>query len=106
MYSMPEALALVVQAGVSPLFVNIAVSLIPVSLFIVAFLLFHRSARARRVFMIPKGKHLLYVGLAVIYLLIGLSNLLTGRSLLSIGLLTSMSILCLAIAVSQRVQTP
>lgn len=102
---MPETLALVVLAGMSPLFVNIAVSLIPVGLFIMAFLLFRRSTRARRVLMTPKGRGLLYIGLAVLYLLIGLSNLFTGRNLLYVVLLAAMSILCLAIAVRQKVST-
>ena len=56
--------------------------------------------------MTPKGRRLLYIGLAVIYLLIGLSNLLTGRSLLYVVLLAVISILYLAIAVRQKVQTP
>jgi heme A synthase len=95
-----------VLAGMSPLFVNITVSLIPIGLFIMAFLLFRRSTRARRLFMTPKRRHLLYIGLAVIYLLIGLSNLFTGRNLLYVALLAGMSILCLAIAVRQKVQIP
>jgi len=103
---MPDTLALVVLAGMSPLFAHIAVSLIPVGLFIIAFLLFSRSTRTRRVLMTPKGRRLLYIGLAVTYLLIGLSNLLSGRSLLYVVLLAAMSILCLAIAVRQKVQTP
>ena len=37
---------------------------------------------------------------------IGLSNLFTGRSLLYVVLLAAMSLLCLALAVRQKVQTP
>ena len=101
---MPETLALIVLAGVSPLLVSIAVSLLPVGLFIMAFLLFRRSTRARRVLMTPKGKRLVYIGLAVLYLLIGLSNVFTGRSLLYVVLFAAMSILCLALAVRQQRQ--
>jgi len=106
MQNMPETLAFVVLAGVSPLFVNIAVSLIPVGLFILAFLLVRRSTSARRMLTTPKGRRLSYIGLAVLYLLIGLSNLFTGRSLLYVVLLAAMSLLCLALAVRQKVQTP
>ena len=106
MQSMPETLAFVVQAGMSPLFVNIAGSLIPVGLFILAFLLVRRSTSVRRVLMTPKWRRLIYIGLAVIYLLIGLSNLFTGQSLLYVGLLAGMGILCLALAVRQQRQTP
>ena len=106
MYSMPETLALVVLAGVSPLFVHIAVSLAPVGAFILVILLVRRSTSVRRVLMTPKWRRLIYIGLAVIYLLIGLSNLFTGQSLLYVGLLAGMGILCLALAVRQQGQAP
>ena len=103
---MPQTLAFVVLTGMSPLFVNIVVSLLPVGLFILAFLLLRRSTSARRALMTPKGRRLLYIGLAVLYLLIGLSNLFSGRSLLYVALFAAMSILCLALAVRQQGQTP
>ena len=103
---MPQTLAFVVLTGVSPLFVTIALSLLPIGLFILAFLLLRRSTSARRALRTPKGRRLLYLGLAVLYLLIGLSNVFAGRSLPYVVLFVVMSILCLALAVRQQGQTP
>ena len=103
---MPETLAFVGLTGVSSLFVNIALSLLPVGLFILVFLLVRRSTRARRALRTPKGRRLWYVGLAVLYLLIGLSNVFSGRGLFYTVLFAVMSILFLALAVRQQGQTP
>ena len=104
---MHETLAFVVLAAMSPSPGFIVVSLLPVVLFIVAFLLFRPGTRAQRMLMNPRGRRFLYTGLAVIYLLIGLYNWFAGQSLLSVALPAALVILCLAIAVRQKVaRTP
>lgn len=100
---MQETRALVVLAGMSPLFVTLAVYLLPIGVFLLVFWLIRRSTRAHRMHLTPRGRRFLYLGMAVLYLLISLDTWFNGRSLFSVVLIAVLSLLCLVNAVRQRV---
>ena len=103
---MRETLALVVMGGISPSLISIAGLLVAGGIFMVAFLLFRRSTRAGGMLTTPRERRILYIGVAVVYFLIGLTNFLTGQGVLNIVLFAVVGILFLASAVRQKGQTP
>ena len=103
---MRETLALVVMGGISPSLISIAGLLVAGGIFMVTFLLFRLSTRAGGMLTTPRGRCILYVGVAVVYFLIGLTNFLTGQGVLTIVFFAVVGTLFLASAVRQRGQTP
>ena len=106
MNSMRETLALVVMGGSSPSLISVAGLLVAGGIFMVTFLLFRRSTRAGGMLTTPRGRRILYMGVAVVYFLIGFTNLLTGQGVLTIVFFAVVGILFLASAVRQKGQTP
>ena len=106
MNSMRETLALVVMGGGSPALLSVTGLLVAGGIFMVTFLLFRRGTRAGGMLMTPRGRRILYMGVAVVYFLIGLTNFLTGQGVLTMVLFAVVGILFLASAVRQKGQTP
>lgn len=103
---MRETLALVVMGGISPWLISVAGLLVAGGIFMVAFLLFRRSTRGGGMLTTPRGRRILYIGVAVVYFLIGLTNFLTGQGVLNVVLFAVVGLLFLALAVRQKGQTP